>query len=248
MSSSMEPWSKILESAASIKTPISVAAVALVALVIVLKTAGRSPNRQLSKLLNLGLVLIVVVGLVPFVASWSLDYQSGQRKGIYRISVTVLDSDGVPSQNAHVRSSLDAVPKALADGGWELDIPAGARTVQAKVVIYARDEDTGATGEQSILLGSDENLSMTIQLTRPDALVRGAVTDSKGASLPDVKIMVVGYSSEAALSDANGGFVLPSHAAAGKRVKLHFEKEGFSALEDYFTAGGPPSSTTLKPK
>jgi hypothetical protein len=247
LTAGLNPWAKILEGAAGIKTPISVTVIAIVALVVILKSAGRTPGRQLSKLLNLTLVLVVIVGLVPYIASWSLDYQNGRRKGVYRISVTVLSSEGLPRQNVHVRSNLDAVPKTVGEGGWELDVPAGARTAKGQLEIYARDEDTGATGEQSVVLGEDENLSVTIRLTEPNSLVRGVVTDASGSALGAVKTMVVGYSEEAVLTDVNGGFVLPSHAAEGTRVKIHFEKQGYTSFEDYFTAGGRPTSTELKP-
>ena len=109
---SPNPWGSILRGVAGIKTPISVVALSIVALVILLKTAGRAPSRSLSRLLNTGLVAVVIVGLVPFVASWYIDYQNVQRKGIYRVRVTV---EG-PEQGA-----VDAAVRRL-----ERELPQGA--------------------------------------------------------------------------------------------------------------------------
>ncbi len=176
---SPNPWGSILRGVAGIKTPISVVALAIVALVIVLKTAGRAPSRSLARLLNTGLLAVVVVGLVPFVASWYIDYQNVQRKGIYRVRVTVLSPSGVPAENVKVWSTLDAVPKKV-DGGWELDVPSGANTASGTLEIYSRDNDTSAFGKAAVTLKDAENLDVTIPLKPPSATIRGTVKDEDG--------------------------------------------------------------------
>lgn len=244
---SPNPWGSILRGVAGIKTPISLVALTIVALVILLKTAGRAPSRSLSRLLNKGLVAVVIVGLVPFVASWYIDYQNVQRKGIYRVRVTVLSPSGVPAENVRVWSTLDAVPKKV-DGGWELDVPSGANTAIGALEIYSRDNDTGALGKAAVTLKDSDNLEVTIPLKPPSATIRGTVKDDQGRTLGSVRIMVVGYSSEAILTDDSGGFALESHVADGDQVKLHFEKPGYKALEEYYRVDARPISVSLTKK
>lgn len=239
-----QPWENILRFAAEIKTTISLIAIAIVALTLVLRLAGPKPSRALSKVLNLGLVLIVIVALVPFLASWYIDYENVHRKGIYRVRVTATTVAGMPSEEVKVWANLDSVPKRV-DGGWELDIPSGVKTSSGTLEVYVRDNASGAFGKAVVPL-DNENLSVNVPLNPANVTVRGTVTDEKQHSLSGVRIMIVGYSSEAVFTDKDGGFELQSHVSEGEQVRLHIEKPGYTVLDDYFQAGGRPISAILK--
>jgi hypothetical protein len=241
----LDPWDNILRAAAGIKTPISLIAVVVIALVIVLQMARRTPGPSRFRFLNTGLFLIAIVGLVPFAASWYIDYQNALRKGIYRVRVTVQSPSGVPAENARIWSSLDAVPKKV-DGGWELDVPSGANTAKGTLEIYSRDNETGAFGSAVVSLGNSENLDVILSLKPPSSTIRGTVKDGDGHALGAVRVTVVGYASEAISTDNSGGFVLESHVADGGQVKLHFERPGYSVVEEYYQTGQPISVSLTK--
>src|SRR5215471_10052793 len=66
-------------------------------------------------------VCIVLLGLVPIIGSFLVQARQDEDTAIYRVRVVVVGSDGVPSNDAKVWSSIGGEAKKV-DGGWQFDI------------------------------------------------------------------------------------------------------------------------------
>ena len=104
-------------------------------------------------------------------------------------------------------------------------------------VVRAADAERFLAGEQEVRLGRSAKVSTTIRMSaRTDALARGTVVDAKQRAVAGARVTIVGQS-DVAVTDANGGFTLPAHAANGQMVQLRVEKEGYRPVLQGHPAG-----------
>jgi hypothetical protein len=156
---------------------------------------------------------------------------------LYRVRVTVLDSTGLPVDDANVWSSLGGEPKKVA-GGWQFDIARSATPKKGLLSVFASRPAAFEVGSGRVELGFEANPVATLRLERElSAQVRGLVVDSQNHALGGARVSVVGFEREATITDASGGFVLPAHAAQGQQVQLHVQKQGYEALTEFHPAG-----------
>jgi hypothetical protein len=168
-----------------------------------------------------------------------------QNEGIYRLRVTVIDPQQVPLEDAQVWSSIGGEAKKVA-GGWQFDIPAGARPVDGKLTIYALRQAAFLSGKQEVKLGDDLNPAVTVPLQRDTAAnVRGIVTDESGRSVAGATVSVVGHEEESVITKDTGNFFLPAHAAEGQQVQLRVEKNSYAAVTQWHPAGSTPATLIL---
>ncbi len=181
-------------------------------------------------------VLAVVLGaIVDLNAVW-LWFRPAVPE-LYRIRVTVLDSTGLPVDDAKVWSSLGGEPKKVA-GGWEFDIPRGAIPKEGPLTLFASRLAAFERGSIPLQLGGEANPAAIIRLEREvSAQLRGIVVDPQNRAIDGARVSVVGFEAEATVTDLSGGFVLPAHAATGQQVQLHVEKQGYSAVTEFHVAG-----------
>ena len=150
------------------------------------------------------------------------------KPSIYRLRVTVIDSQSIPLEDAKVWSSFGGELKKVA-GGWQVDIPEAGKPRDGKLTIFATKENAFLKGQMVVMLDSDYNPAITIQLQRDDsAKVRGQVVDGKNRAVIGARVFVIGYEAESVLTQEGGNFELPAHKAIGQQALLHAEKGGLA--------------------
>jgi hypothetical protein len=182
---------------------------------------------------------IVLLGLAPIVGSFYVQARQEEGSAIYRVRVVVVGADGVPSNDAKVWSSIGGEAKKV-DGGWQFDIPTKTKPVDGKLTVYAEVASAFEKGQKEVTLAADFSPSVTVPLAQDSsAVVRGQVVDTSGRAISGARVNVTGFGKESVTTEADGGFVLPAHAAKGQQVQLHAEKKGYSAVNQ-----GHPAGTT----
>lgn len=239
----------ILKIAAGVTHPISLAAFALAIILLVLRLTRRIPKPFW--------IVIVVLVVGPFVISAVVEVKkinaeternrtTSEGEAIYRLRVTVTDPERIPVEDAKVWSSMGGEPKKVA-GGWQFDIPKASTPKDGKLTIYASLPNRFLKGSKELVLTDDYNPAVGIELAAESAAsVRGIVTDARGRSISGARVSVVGYESEAVITQEGGSFVLPAHAAADQQVLLHAEKKGYTPTQQWHPAGDFPATLTLE--
>jgi hypothetical protein len=246
----------ILHIAANLTHPISLAAFAIAIILLVLRLKKKVPSQFW--------IVIPILVVAPIIISASIEMQKikaerekGQinanlidsvNQSIYRVRATVVDPQQIPVDDAKVWSSMGGEPKRVA-GGWQFDIPKASRPRDGKLTIYASLPNKFLKGSKELLLSDDYNPGVSIQLaSESSASVRGIIVDGRGRAIPGARVSVVGYESEAVVTQDGGSFVLPAHAATDQQVLLHAEKKGFAAMQQWHPAGDFPATITLERK
>lgn len=180
------------------------------------------------------------------------DGRSGPQRpkpDIYRVRVTVIDPQRRPVEDAKVWSTIGGEPKKVA-GGWQFDIPSASVPIDGQVTFHASKENAFLIGERGLKLERDANPAVSIELSKDvkEVVVRGIVLDESNNTIGEVRVNVVGHESEAVITQPNGGFALPAHAAVGQQVLLHAEKPGYRAVNQYHPAGDEPATIILERK
>jgi hypothetical protein len=208
-------WEKALEFATRITHPYSVAAFALVFAAMALLLALKAKKPRVAWLLA---ATLLVLGISPLIASTFL-----ASRGIYRIRVVVLGTDGQPVNQAGLSSSAGGEWKQ-ASGNWEFDLPPQAKPSSGQITFYASVQDAYLAGHSLMALKEDYFPTVTIQLLPlPTVTIRGAVVDEHGKSVQGAHVAVFGFP-EIATTDEMGNFSLPAHHAEGQLVSIRAEK------------------------
>jgi len=240
ISESVGIWNAVIK----IATPWNLAAFALaVVLFIVLKSRGKRVSPA---------VWIVITLLVAIPIGASVYGEFFTRTSIYRVRVTVVDPQGIAVKNeeeaegVEVWSSLGGEPQRV-KAGWQFDIPSAIKPLDGKLIIYASKESAFLTGSAELILGNDYNPAIIVNLRRDDsAKVRGQVVDDKNRAVVGARVFVVGYESEAVITQEGGNFELPAHAAAGQMVLLYAGKNGYRPTKLPQPAGDTPVDLILE--
>jgi hypothetical protein len=232
---SASPWSVV----SAISNPFNLAAYAL-AVVLILVLRIRQKDKPIPPV-AWGVVVLLV--LIP--TGFSL-YPVIIKDTIYRVRVTVLSDQKLPTEDAKVWSSIGGEPMKVA-GGWHFEIPAAKRPQDGKLTIFASQENAYLIGSRDLQLNADYNPAVVIQLERDtSAKVRGQVVDSRGRAVAGARVSVVGYGDEAVVTKEGGDFELPAHAAVGQQVRLYAEKRGYGVADLHCPAGDEPATLQLK--
>ena len=191
-------------------------------------------------------VLAVVLGaVVDLNAVWSWFRPAVPE--LYRIRVTVLDSAGLPVDNANVWSSLGGEPKKVA-GGWEFNIARSTIPKDGSLTVFASRPAAFERGSSRLQLAREPNPATILRLERDlSAQVRGIVVDSQNRAIAGARVSVVGSEAEAAVTGPGGGFVLAAHVGEGQQIQLHVEKQGYSAVSEFHQAGNTAVTIVLDP-
>ena len=92
---------------------------------------------------------------------------------------------------------------------------------------------------------------ITIALARDtSARIKGIVVDGSDHDAPveGVRVGVVGYETEAQITQSGGNFSLPAHGASGQPVQLFAFKKGYDAgPPQWHQAGDSPATVVLRP-
>jgi hypothetical protein len=213
------------------------------------QTPSRPPRFPLRRAVSVGAVLAVLAVILGAVvnlnAVWS--WFSPTLPELYRIRVTVLESTGLPVDDANVWSSLGGEPKKVA-GGWEFNIARSTIPKDGSLTVFASRPAAFEIGSSRLQLTREPNPAATLRLERDlSAQARGIVVDSQNRTIAGARVCVVGFESEAAATGPTGGFVLPAHAADGQQIQLHVEKQGYRAVTEFHPAGHTAVTIVLDP-
>lgn len=226
---------KLLEAVSTISNLVSLAAFAIVALIVVLWLyKGKRPPL---------ILWLMAIGAVVALVWVPVAYQS---RGVYRLRITVVDARQVPLNDADVWSSIGGEPKKIA-GGWQFDIPTGSVPADRRVIVYAAIKSAFLRGQQSVELGHDYTPATIIQLSsHATARVRGIVVDAHGRGVPGVRVSVAGQTADAVTTTEGGDFDIPAHAAEGQQVYLHAQKDNYTGVDLWHPAGSTPVRIELR--
>jgi Carboxypeptidase regulatory-like domain len=230
--------SQIFQIAAHISTPWALAAFAIAAIVyLISKRRGKVPRIAWG-----AMAAIVLLGIVPIIIG-----QLGS-SAIYRVRVNVIGPESTPVEDAKVWSSMGGEPKKVASG-WEFDIPLESRPKDGKLTVWASLDTAYLKGSREMQLDHDHNPGVTIQLdSDKTATVRGIVIDRNGRAIAGTQVSVTGYEGESVVTQVDGNFVLPAHAARNQNVQLHAEAKGYKGANQYQPAGDKPATIVLDRK
>lgn len=169
------------------------------------------------------------------------------RPDIYRVRVTLIGPEKRPIDDADMWSTYGG-EKMRVEGGLIFQIPAASIPKDGKLTLYASKDNAFLRGQGELQLGNEPNPVVIIEMTRhtTGVVVRGTVVDEVNNAVEGVRVSVSGHESEAVVTKANGGFVLPAHAAVGQQVLLHAEKAGYKAVNQYHPAGDEPATIVLE--
>jgi hypothetical protein len=175
--------------------------------------AVRSKGKAIAPLFFVVAPVIFVLGFAPLLTSTYL-----QSRGVYRIRLTVLDPNGVPTHDAEVTSPQGEVNKT--NGAWELEVAPQTRSEDAVLIISAQRKQDFLTGRTAIRLANDYYPTATIGLQPlPSVVVRGVVFDEGMRPVANASVAIEGYP-ETSTTNKMGNFEISSHAAQGQMVTL----------------------------
>ncbi len=159
---------------------------------------------------------------------------------IYRVRVTVVDEQDRTVGDADLQSSVGGESLKVASG-WEFLVPKQNLPADGVVTFRATVAKSFLAGKKEIALVSDYHPSLQIRVTADtSSIVRGTVIDAKQNPVVQSKVWVEGY--PAVLTDENGSFSMPAHAADGQSVKIYISS-GHKTSAQYVFAG--PDSKTI---
>jgi hypothetical protein len=194
-------FESIVKIASRITDPITLAAFATAFLGMALYAVVKPKNRPIVWLLA---PLTAIVGLTPVAARTYLS-----ARGVYRISVGVLDQNNQPVADAELRT----VPDTREDknkSGWTLETTPQTRPADGRLIIFASVPNAFLSGQTTVQLAGDYFPSAQIHLTRlPSVTIRGQVRDENGLAVSGA-IVTVPKCSLATVTDPTGLFHLDS--------------------------------------
>jgi len=218
---------------------------AAVALAVVMFLALKFRGKPVPPAAWIIILLLVIIPIGPSVYQ-EVTKTRDSSGAIHHVRVTVVDPQGIHTENAEVWSSFGGDPKRVV-GGWQFDIPAASKPQDGKLSFFASKKSAFLTGRADLTLGNDYNPAVTVSLQRDNsANVRGQVVDGKNRAVVGARVFVVGYGSEAVITKEGGNFELPAHAEVDQGVLLYAEKRGYPAVKQWHPAGDAPAVLLLK--
>jgi hypothetical protein len=166
-----------------------------------------------------------------------------KRLRIYRVHITVVDPQGIPTEEAEIRSSFIYKVTKLA-AGWQIEIPIASAPKDGKFTVQASKEGDSFNGEGALVL--DKELNPTIIIKLIPVKVRGRVVDSKNHGIAGVRTFVNLFGNEAVTTKEDGSFELFAHAAVGQVVNLCAEKSGYQSRRQEHPVGDHPVTILLE--
>lgn len=209
-------WEKTLEIASHITHPGTVAVSAAVLAAYLFTIAIKKRQSRVTWFLA---TVVLILGLAPLLSSTYL-----QSRGLYIVRVFVLGTDKQPVDDAQVTSSNGGEAKKI-QGGWEFDVPPQSRPADGKLKLYASKKSSFLAGNSALILDKDYFPAVEIQLEQDaSAVVRGDVIDERGRTVSGARVSIAGYP-DIAVTNEEGNFALPAHAADGQIVQVRAQKD-----------------------
>ena len=219
---------------------------------------GKQSPKSLRIIVGVIIVLFVLIGfalikgMIPTkivfpVVGGSVELNERHKDNFTILRITVLGSDSVPVEDAHVWLSIGGEAKKVT-GGWEFEIPLSKLPVNHKLDVYAEQQNAHLKGHREIIANDSRMLAITIPLIRDiSAFIKGTVSDDSNRPVVGATINIVG-SAGSVTTDAQGFFSLPANAAEGEEVRLRVSKSGYEGLDQYHPAGNVAAYIILRKK
>ena len=237
----MNMLTALLQHIADAKTPWTVSAFAIAALVLVYLLSSRKSGRSARPTLWAIACVIFALAFIPIAADAYLQRLRivTDATAIYRVRVTVVDDRNTPVEEARVRVNAANESKTAPNGDAELAIPKASLPQNRTVTIFVDKDSAFQHGRKDLLLADDPNPSVIIPVLvdRTGALA-GDVEDEAGHRLAGARVSIPGQ--PAVVTGPDGNFSIPAAAAAGQKVLLHAEKSGYGPVSQYHPAGDEP--------
>jgi hypothetical protein len=241
MQSISDPVRSVLRTAAGVSTTIGLVAfaIAVVLILILWQRRGKTPP-----ILWGALIIVGLLALTPLLAETLLAW-AGQHS-LYRLRVTVLGSDGLPTRPDSIWSNLGGEPQGVA-GGWLFVIPRAAMPQSGKIVVYASSAAICEKGLAAETLAGDPNPQVTLQLVRDTSeLILGIVRDDQNRTVAGAQVFVEGRGDrEVVTTNSVGAFRLPAYATRCEQVRVSAQAAGYEPSTEYVYPGTSASVLTL---
>jgi hypothetical protein len=234
-----------LKAIASVSSGWSLAAFAIAAIIAVINLFVKGRRNVIpNSIVWAAAVIICILGLAPIAANAYLKHLEAQALTVYRIRTLVLDLEHVPLSGATLRTTASNETTETFQGIGIVAVYRATMPADGKVTIYADLDSAFLHGHTDLELAKDPNPSVIIELkANGKAAVSGLVEDNSGHAVPGATVTVPG--GESSLTTSNGTFAVKTNAAFGQQVRLHVEKSGYDAVDQYHPAGPEPVTIVL---
>src|SRR6266568_855280 len=202
---------KLFEIASKVSTPLALAGVVMIALFFVylgvVKKLSKPTRDQSPGILRLVIWIFFGLGLTSLLLGFA-GYIYVSKSPLYRVRVTVLDSNNQPIKDAEVTSVPTGDQKGT-DSGWEIDIPDSVIAKDRRLRIWATKDAGIFRGFTEVVLSDDYFPTVTIVLRHEtSARIKGQVYDEDGHPISGITVYLQSYPDEKTTTDVQGRFGL----------------------------------------
>ncbi len=155
---------------------------------------------------------------------------------LYHLRVLPLDPSGNPVSRTTVSISAGHEPQQLADGWWEVEIPAAKLPIDRSISIWAKSYGW-SPGRQELQLAEDPNPWVEIRLNEPQSQLQGVVKDRSGKTVADASVISTNGFAVAVTTDNNGQFSIQLKEPEGRRIRLQAENHFGLTTQTYCYTG-----------
>lgn len=230
MGSSMEPkmnmpWDALLKLPPAIKTTLSLAALAVVAIVIIVYRLSSEAKRKPALVLCSFASMVAIVMVVTFERTQieAATVKEEARRFTF-IDVTLVDTSKKPLANGQVYSSIGKAVK-VDPIRWQLKVDASELPSDGVLTIYGSTNDPVRSGRTTISLANSNRPSVELEL-KPEISnhLSGLLLDQKGRPIKNVQVWVEDAPSLRVATNDDGHFELPFQFAVGSDHFIHYRR------------------------
>lgn len=225
----------LLEASQKITSFFGLAGFGLVIVLIVIWMALRKGSKPVPKPAWYLLTFVVSIPLLAFVI------QATVPEPIYRVTVMVVDPNGVPVSEARVTSAPDCVGSRT-EANWRFECSEGLFGNPRVLTLTAQWPARAMIGKEVLELGRDRNRTVTIQLKgSPRGKVRGVIKDDAGRLVKDASVFFAGYQQQGARTNEFGEFELDASQITAQDLRIRVQKAGYQPVESIYPGFGDVS-------
>jgi hypothetical protein len=208
---------KALEFASHITNPVTASTFAATLIAVALWMVVKSGKRPIVWLLA---PLTALLGVAPLGAHLFL-----AAEGVYRISITVLGTNGQPAKDAELKT-LPATELHRTESGFEVVLPPQLRPSDKVLALFASIPSAYLAKSQTVALGSDYFPEATVQLEGlPSVTLHGEVLNEHQRGVEGA-IVVLPECGDTVQSGKEGLFTVKSCKAKGQLLSIRASKDG----------------------
>lgn len=225
----------LVEASQKITSFFGLAGFGLVIVLIVIGIAVRRKNKPVPKPAWYLLAFVVSIPLLAFVI------QATVPEPIYRITVMVVDPNGVPVPDARVTAAPDCV-NSRTEANWRFECSESLFGSPRLLTLTAQWPARSMLGKEILDLGRDRNRTVTIQLKgSARGKVRGVIKDDSGRLVKDANVFFVGYQQQGVRTNEFGEFELDASQVTAQDLRIRVQTAGYQPVESIYPGFGDVS-------